>query len=58
MFKSPCINICEIDLETSFSLGCGRSLNQITNWINYTEKEKNNIIKNLKKNNLLKLKSK
>jgi len=49
MIKSPCIEVCKMDIENNYCLGCGRSINQLTNWTNYTEKEKNEIINNLKK---------
>ena len=58
MVKSPCIEVCKMDIENNYCLGCGRSINQLTNWTNYTEKEKNEIINNLKKMSLLKYKSK
>ena len=58
MVKSPCIKVCKMDMKNNYCLGCGRSINQLTNWTNYTEKEKNEIINNLKKINLLKYKSK
>lgn len=30
--KSPCINVCAVDGETGFCLGCGRTLPEIGNW--------------------------
>lgn len=30
---SPCIKVCAIDGETSWCLGCGRTLPEITEWI-------------------------
>lgn len=54
MIKSPCVGICVMNLERMFCKGCGRSTKQITNWINYTDKQKNEIIENIKKINLKK----
>lgn len=52
MVKSPCINICLIDQKTNLCLGCGRSLIEIEKWTIYSEKEREEIIKKLKKNKL------
>ena len=49
MVKSPCINICLIDQKTNLCLGCGRSLIEIEKWTIYSEKEREEIIKKLKK---------
>ncbi len=46
--KSPCINVCELD-EDNICQGCGRSLEHILNWTNYTEKEREEIITRLNK---------
>jgi len=56
MIKSPCISFCKMNLQDNLCVGCGRSINQITNWTHYTEKEKDKIIENVKKkfkNNIL-----
>ena len=50
MMKSPCINVCDIDFENNTCKGCGRSINQITQWINYTDNERSEIIRDIKKN--------
>ena len=52
MVKSPCINICLIDQKTDLCLGCGRSLIEIEKWTIYSEKEREEIIKKIKKNKL------
>ena len=57
MTKSPCVGICNMSLEGNFCKGCGRSIDQIANWLVYTDKQKNEIIKNIKKINLKKNKS-
>lgn len=32
MIPSPCIGICEIDENTSYCIGCFRTLNEIKVW--------------------------
>lgn len=29
---SPCINVCTMDTDTGWCLGCGRTLDEITEW--------------------------
>jgi len=41
MTKSPCVGICYMSLEGNFCKGCGRSIDQIANWLVYTDKQKN-----------------
>jgi len=43
--KSPCIKVCKIVNEVC--IGCDRTLNQIQNWTNYTDKQRENIMNNL-----------
>ncbi|MEM9740253.1 MAG: DUF1289 domain-containing protein [Pseudomonadota bacterium] len=31
--SSPCIKVCAIDGPTGWCLGCGRSLNEIAEWV-------------------------
>ena len=52
MTKSPCVGICNMSLEGNFCKGCGRSIDKIVHWLNYTDKQKK-IIENIKKKNLL-----
>ena len=53
LFKSPCIGVCKINKQINCCIGCGRSIDQITNWINY-DQEKRRMIIYLIKNNLRK----
>ena len=32
--KSPCINVCTLDAETGWCLGCGRTAAEIAEWPN------------------------
>ena len=45
--ESPCINICQIDRETRTCKGCGRTIDQITQWTRMTDEERTAIIKSL-----------
>ena len=48
MTASPCINICEIDLKTNICMGCGRTMKEISNWINMSDLEKEKLLFDLK----------
>ena len=43
--KSPCIKICK--LIDNVCIGCGRTAKQITEWTKYTDKERDNLIKEI-----------
>jgi uncharacterized protein len=43
--KSPCIKVCKYDVEKN-CMGCHRSMEEITQWIFYTDDEKENVLKN------------
>jgi predicted Fe-S protein YdhL (DUF1289 family) len=32
MLKSPCINICQMDQQSGFCIGCLRTIEEITVW--------------------------
>jgi predicted Fe-S protein YdhL (DUF1289 family) len=49
MIVSPCINICEIDPKTNICMGCGRTMKEISNWINLSVEEKKKLLLELKK---------
>lgn len=34
--ESPCTKICTIDPSSGYCLGCGRTGNEIANWLAYT----------------------
>ena len=55
MIKSPCKNLCI--LSDSICLGCGRNIEDIKNWKNYTDEEREFVIQYLSKN-LQKIKEK
>lgn len=45
--KSPCVNICVIDPVSKFCIGCGRTGDEITGWINYSDKQRDEIMDGL-----------
>ncbi|RZO49273.1 MAG: DUF1289 domain-containing protein [Candidatus Pelagibacterales bacterium] len=49
MIDSPCNDICTIDSESGLCVGCGRTPNEITNWIHYSNNQKKIILNALKK---------
>ena len=44
--ESPCVKICK--LEYGVCIGCGRSMEEIKNWKNYSDNKRKKIVKNLK----------
>ena len=51
MSDSPCIDICQMDSESGLCVGCGRTIEEIENWSNYTNEKKKDILKQLKSRN-------
>ena len=47
MVDSPCIDICTIDPDSNLCIGCGKTLEEIKNWFNFTTKEKEIVLKSL-----------
>ena len=48
MIKSPCIKVCKIDPINNLCLGCGRTIKEISDWINLESKEREKILLKLK----------
>tara|TARA_B110000503_G_C6927214_1_gene321210 strand:- start:23 stop:169 length:147 start_codon:yes stop_codon:yes gene_type:complete len=46
--KSPYLNICKIDPKSNICLGCGRSIKEISDWINLDDEEKEKLLSDLK----------
>lgn len=38
--KSPCILVCELDRTTGWCFGCGRSGEEVENWLSCSERER------------------
>ena len=43
---SPCLKICKV--KKGIFIGCGRSMEEIKNWKNYSDNKRKKIVKNLK----------
>lgn len=44
---SPCVNLCELDQNGEYCLGCGRSLDEIAAWGSASEEERRAILARL-----------
>jgi predicted Fe-S protein YdhL (DUF1289 family) len=44
---SPCTKVCTIDAASGLCVGCGRTLNEIAQWLSLTDKERRRIIDEL-----------
>ena len=44
---TPCISICVIDPETALCEGCGRTLDEISNWSRMTAEERRAVMAEL-----------
>lgn len=44
---TPCISICVIDPETELCEGCGRTLDEISNWSRMTAEERRAVMTQL-----------
>ncbi|RJP57248.1 MAG: DUF1289 domain-containing protein [Ignavibacteriales bacterium] len=44
---SPCNNICKLDNSSSICIGCGRTSEEITNWIFYSDEKRVEIMNSL-----------
>ena len=40
---SPCVQVCQIDQDTGECLGCGRTLDEIAGWSQYSNAQKQSI---------------
>ena len=45
--SSPCINLCEFDESKYYCLGCFRTRQEIIEWIDLSEDERKEIMKDL-----------
>ncbi len=41
---SPCVRLCTLDPDSGFCVGCGRTLNEIGNWMRYSDDERRAIM--------------
>ncbi|MEM7067973.1 MAG: DUF1289 domain-containing protein [Pseudomonadota bacterium] len=45
--KSPCILVCSIDMKTGYCFGCGRTRDEISGWMTYSDIERDDIMGSL-----------
>ncbi len=45
--ESPCTKVCTLDFDTGFCYGCGRNSCEISQWGNFSDAEKQQIIDGL-----------
>lgn len=45
--ESPCILVCSIDMKTGYCFGCGRTRDEISGWISYSDQERREIMATL-----------
>jgi|TARA_B110000438_G_C15786188_1_gene638529 predicted Fe-S protein YdhL (DUF1289 family) len=48
MINSPCVDICTTDPESGLCVGCGRSKEEIANWLSYSDEKKKVVLNHLK----------
>jgi len=48
MIDSPCISVCRIDETSRVCVGCGRTLEEISDWQSMSESEKDGVMKNIR----------
>lgn len=48
--KTPCIRICEI--KNGYCIGCKRSISEIADWINLSDKDRDKIMLDLPLRNM------
>jgi len=47
MYITPCVQICKIDIELKTCIGCGRTIDEIREWMSYTDEERMTIMRRL-----------
>lgn len=45
MIETPCVSICR--QENGRCIGCGRSMEEISNWYSYSDKERRTVMERL-----------
>ena len=51
MIDSTCNDICTTDPESGLCVGCGRTQEEISNWLFFDDKQKKMVLMNLKRRN-------
>ena len=47
VIQSPCIKLCVLEPDSGFCIGCGRSGEEIANWISYSKPEREAVVAQL-----------
>ncbi len=47
LYISPCVGICDVDENTQQCIGCGRTRDEISKWIQLSHRERMIIMKRL-----------
>lgn len=47
IIQSPCILVCSINQKTGYCFGCGRTGDEISGWIGYSDAERTRIMEEL-----------
>ncbi|MGP2492504.1 DUF1289 domain-containing protein [Mesorhizobium sp. PUT5] len=45
--ESPCILVCSIDMKTGYCFGCGRTRDEISDWIGMTAEMRRQVMSEL-----------
>ena len=45
--ESPCILVCSIDMTTGFCFGCGRTRDEISDWLTMTGEQRRSLMATL-----------
>jgi predicted Fe-S protein YdhL (DUF1289 family) len=41
---SPCVHVCLMDYDRELCIGCHRTLEEITHWINFSPEQKQTVL--------------
>ena len=44
---SPCVNICQLNPESGYCVGCMRTIDEIADWLEMTDEEKRQVLNQL-----------
>jgi len=47
MYVTPCVQICKISIELKTCTGCGRTIDEIKEWMSYTEEQRMTVMRRL-----------
>lgn len=45
--QSPCVNVCQMHPEKHYCIGCLRTLDEISDWLDMQDKEKREVLARL-----------